>query len=124
MLSKDIQARANAQCLLDRFVADAGVEHLAFPPSLSSRERSAVHLLADRAGLQHGSVGAGIERRLLVSKQGARPPALSSSPDADGPLANGGEGESAVAWLPLDVLSTSAGAIDAEPNSAVSTKSL
>lgn len=81
-----------------------------------------MHELADRAGLGHASVGEGAERRLFVSKPGARLPSEAKMAAPRAPLrcnrgaeagADGAQRDDAnadaVAWLEHDALSAGTG---------------
>lgn len=54
------------------FRDDRMQDELTFSASLSATERCVVHLLAQRLGLQHYSLGDGAERRVVVSKAVSR----------------------------------------------------
>ncbi|KAM0750976.1 hypothetical protein T439DRAFT_326014 [Meredithblackwellia eburnea MCA 4105] len=57
------------------FKDDSLRDELAFARSLSPHQRRTVHLVAQKLGLQHRSVGEGDDRHVVVFKAGAGPPA-------------------------------------------------
>ncbi|KAM8807846.1 DNA-binding protein SMUBP-2 [Eudromia elegans] len=83
--------------------AEGPEARLAFPASLSPRERLLVHVMAEELGLQHASSGQGRRRRVTVSKRqpgspGQRLPPPGTGGDTDGP-AEEAEGSEASADL-------------------------
>lgn len=56
------------------FSSDALRDELAFSRSLSTPQRRSVHLIAEKLGLDHRSVGDGERRCVVVYKKGFAPP--------------------------------------------------
>ena len=56
------------------FRDDALRDEFAFSRSLSPQQRRIVHLVAQKLGLEHGSVGEGESRQVIVYKVGCGPP--------------------------------------------------
>ncbi|POY72992.1 hypothetical protein BMF94_3978 [Rhodotorula taiwanensis] len=65
------------------FSSDSLRDELAFSRSLSTPQRRTVHLIAQKLGLDHRSVGTGERRCVVVYKRGCAPP-LGAGVDADG----------------------------------------
>jgi hypothetical protein len=55
------------------FRGDPDGTELALPKTLSAKERRNAHLIADKLGLAHYSVGLGSDRQVIIEKRGSVP---------------------------------------------------
>ncbi|KAI9137584.1 hypothetical protein BKA69DRAFT_1043256 [Paraphysoderma sedebokerense] len=54
---------------IQAFLGNPALEELNFPTSLSNEERKVIHIVAEKLGIQHVSLGEGKERFVKVTKQ-------------------------------------------------------